>query len=237
MSDTRAKRPTPERIDPNRGMLGVFGQTAWRGPSEFGHPLGPGFDDAMSTENHADLNDPYVVEASDLVDRHIQEAARERAAENNGLLGTLADVYSGVNGADLTKVVATLTRTYADVATKWVDLASTVVEGLAQMRNASGSANSGQPPIAGPILSLRSSVPVEAQIEMLRGANVLKAQPLGAEDPAVTNRITDVKIEEGKLKLAVAADQPPGLYHGLLFEDGGGPVGVVTVEVFEGDAT
>ena len=49
-----------------------------------------------------------------------------------------------------------------------------------------------------------------------------------ASNPA---RITDVTAEDGRIKLRVPADQPTGVYYGLLLEDGVGPAGVVTVEV------
>jgi hypothetical protein len=232
MTDTRFRRPVPERTQPNRGILGAFGQRNWGAPSEYGHPLGPGFDDAVEGGAPLDFLDDQVREASDLIDRHVAETVQDRAGQDDGLLGTLSGLYQGANGGDLTALVATLTRTYADAASKWVDIAGSLVEQLSRTRSQPGpSGDASGLGAAGPVLSIRAACPVEARVEMFRAALALSAQPLGSDDPANAARITDVRVEDGRLRVTVPADQPPGTYYGLLLEDGAGPAGVVTVEV------
>lgn len=216
----------------------MFGQSDWRAsqPSgqPSGHPLGPGFGSTTSEKPAFDFMDDQVRQASDLVDRHIADAARETAGQTDGLLGGLAGLYANANNSDLTEIVTTLTRTYADVAAKWVDLASTLTAQLGQQRaqNQTGQTVSGLG-AAGPVLSIRAASPVEARVEMFRAAVTLSAQPLASDDPTNSAQIVSVKIEEGRLKVVVPSDQTPGIYYGLLLEKGAGPAGVVTVQVFE----
>ena len=246
MTDTRFRRPIPERTQPNRGILGAFVQRDWGGApgghplgpgfddhtAPGGHPLGPGFDDAVTGAEPGVFMGDEMREASDLADAHVAETLQDRAGQDDGLLGTLSGLYAGGQGSDLTGVIATLTRAYTEAAGKWVDLAGSLVEQLSQLRTSPGAPRdvSGLG-AAGPVLSIRASIPVEARVEMFRAAMALTAQPLGSDDPKNAARITQVAVEDGRLRVSVPADQPPGTYYGLLLEEGAGPAGVVTVEV------
>lgn len=233
----RARRPVPERTQPNRGILGVFGQRDWTGQAPTGHPLG--FDDDSDDRPQAGaFLDEAVQQASDLVDRHIRDAAQETgpAATPGGIWGRLADSANGIDAQDLAKLATTLTKTYTDVAGLWVDLARDMADRLRgpQQAHAHPQPAAAVAPVPAPSIRLCAAAPVEARVDMFRPAGPLRAQPLGSDDPAQPARITEVAMDGGALSITVPPDQPTGTYHGVLTDDAG-PAGAVTVTVFAPD--
>lgn len=241
MTQTRLRRPVPERTTPKRGVLGAFGQKEWGQNGQIapewsaqatGHPLGFG---GSETDTPFDFLDDQVREAAQVVDLHIEGEAADQP--DTGLLGALSAGYGGLNGADLTALATQLTRTYSDVAAQWVDLAGTLKDYLTRAAAPPAPAAPQAAQHAAPTLNLRTACPVEVRVEMFRPALALTAQPLGSDNPAQPARITDVSVTHNRLCISVPHDQPPGTYYGLLLEDGQGPAGVVTLDVLaEGEA-
>ncbi|MBD3663905.1 hypothetical protein [Sulfitobacter aestuariivivens] len=230
----RLRRPEPERTEPNRGILGVFGQSSWGAPPQGSHPLG--FDEDTGTPveptGHGFLDDS-VQEASELVDAHIRQGLKESAGADESLLGRMAALYGSAQANDLTALATQFTRVYADMATQWIDIAGSIRDQLGNLRGATASAPAASTGIASPSMVLRASKPVETRVDMFRAAGSLSAQPLTSEDANQDLRITTVSVENGQLRITIPADQPAGTYHGLLVEKGAGPAGTVTVRVFE----
>ena len=66
---------------------------------------------------------------------------------------------------------------------------------------------------------------------MLRPGEVAKVMPRASDDPAQAARITQIALQEGKLRLSVPPDQPVGTYLGFLLDAAGTPLGMITLKV------
>ena len=240
----RLKRPIPERTKPHRHVLGALGQSdaTLQAPPpgdagmHGGHPLGPGFDDALPPGlGDGDLIDQGVRAASDLVDAHIRQGE-----ETARLLGRGAAAIPFAQ-TDVSGLLTGLVRAYSDVASVWVQLIGSLaknVDGIARPKDMPAPMAAAAPVAAAVGLRIASQSPVEAWVEMFRGAAGLKAQPLVSSDSAPPAQIADVGFDTGTpgapgmLWVRVPKGQAPGLYHGLLLSAvDQSPVGVLTLRV------
>lgn len=245
-ASTRQRRDPPERTQPHRGVLNAFGKSGMDHRQPTGHPLGPGFGDGdvqAQTQAQAQaqqaFGDDAVRDASELIDRHIQEGvAKDQEAQTTG--GGM-DAMSWLGGLaqsqDLAGIVSQATKAYSEIATMWVELASAIREQVSQTRGDRAAADTTpQPTGAAPALRLRAATPTEAHVDMLKPGVPVKATPLAADDPDQSARITRVSIADGTLSIVVPSDHPTGVYRGMLMDAGGATLGIVTAEVFAEDA-
>ena len=235
----RLRRPVPERTQPKRGVLGAFGHRDWRTEQGAqGHPLTPGFEDETSGAAGfagLDLSDQDVKDASDLIDRHIRQGQENGRGIDTGLFDKLTSLYGDGQGPDLTDLIATITRSYSEIASLWVEMAGSLRDLLQSRAAGENSAapqasNDGTP---GPVLCIQSGQKVEASIDMFRHATDLQVQPLTSEIPGDTNVISDVSVKNGQINLVIPSDLASGTYHGLVLDRNAGPAGVVTVRIPE----
>lgn len=243
---TRKVRPKLSRTGPQRSIVNAFYQpdgearaqpkrnghrfeddAVWGVSSEFGAAR-PADDEPEAAASKGPLwNNAFdaVRSAYGVVNEQIREGYEEAARLSQG--------DDAPKGNKLTAIVNRLVQTYSDLGTQWVDL----IRATAAEREVGPAPASSAPPAD-------MSLAVELTTARRARARALLYRPAQAEMTVWPLRqqggdaeIAGVTVEPGPVvAIEIAADTPPGLYRGIVIEDGvEDPVGSVIVTVIESD--
>lgn len=226
----RRTRPKPDRTGPRRSIVNAFYQPDDAGPAKMNgrrfeddHVWGaggdtdadPGAQEAIAAKSRSGAlwSDPFeaVRAAYGVVNEQIR-AGYEEAARIGG-------DGDGPRGRKLTQILNRLVQTYTDLGTQWIDL----VLATAENRERQPGSSAGAPAMSDEMslaVELTTGRPARARALLYRPViGALRAWPLQREGGA--GEITAVGIAPGPvLKIEVSADTEPGLYRGIVIEDG-----------------
>lgn len=245
---TRARRPIPERTRPRRGILGAFGQADWVHASPRGHPLGPGFDMPTDTPDEIPpshgLDHDHIRDAQDLIEQHIRQDTSEpffdgggwNSMPDSGIMAGLTALLGNARAGDISDLAAQMMRSYSEIAGLWVETAAELRDILTS-RAGTGPVpdrpeHAAAPAGPAPVVIVVSPSPVDVQIDMFRTSEIDRIKPLDP-DRRDAAQITQVSVADGKIRICLSSEALPGLYHGLLLDAAGGPLGAVTLRVLE----
>lgn len=243
----RLRRPKPVRTQPNRNILGAFlqnGERSFRDEAQaeaapMTHPLGlqPDADTDPSPRINVSQDDSDIQAASDLIDRHIRDGQKYMISNNQTMWSRFSSFSDGIDTKEIAEIAKTLTRSYAEVASVWVDLAGKLREilNVQTTRETPGAALSN--PIANPVVCLRTEMDVTAKVQMFQAGDIDRLQPMMPESADGGSGISDVSIDAGQLNIRIPSGTLAGRYHGLILSHAGEPLGAITLTVKSAEPT
>ena len=243
---TRKVRPTLTRTGPQRSIVNAFYQpdgksaprpkanghrfeddAVWGASGEFGAAR-PAEEAPEAAASKGPLwNDAFdaVRSAYGVVNEQIREGYEEAAR--------LSQDDGAPKGNKLTTIVNRLVQTYSDLGTQWVDL----IRAAAAERESAPQQTSAAPAADMSLaVELTTARAARARALLYRPASgAMTVWPLRQQGGDA--EIAGVTVEPGPVvAINVGADTPPGLYRGIVIEDGvEDPIGSVIVTVIEPD--
>lgn len=240
MSDReRLRRDDPERDQPQRSWFDAFGAAPGGGDGDAGgaRPGGIGSDWQRVVEQGVRIG--YEV-----IDAQIREGRRVAEQVN-------ARIYGAGTSTDGARAFTDgLFRTYADLASRWLDMMAAVAGGVSASAG-NGTARSGPADHAGAAPARQGTEPVAIEVDSKRpitvtldlrpGAATLRlgSQPLADPDPQKPS-LRDVLLEPPEddhpmlVRIRVPDLQPAGTYSAVVYErEAGRPQGTLSVTIPE----
>jgi hypothetical protein len=233
-TDERVKRPEPERTGPVRNWSTLFGGADTADAGSLGDAV------SRSVELGYRVVDEYV--------RRGQKAAQRLSERPYGAEGVVRDVG---------ELTARMAQYAADFLGVWFQFVELAAAGSAA-RAAASSPNGDAGPAPGPAptpptpeaavernrvrIEVASTQPAEVSLDLRPEAARMRlvVHALRSVDPAKPH-LTDVVLESGhaeeplSVRIRVPADHPPGVYNGLIVDEGTSRlVGTLTVRVGSG---
>ena len=241
--DGRAVRPTLARTQPKRSIVNAFYQPEAKAPSA--PPNGPRFEDEDvwgAAQPHAGekeeknspkpksqglWNDPFdaVRAAYGVVNEQIKAGYEEAAKLNTDGIAP--------SGRNISRILNRLVQTYSDLGTQWVDLIMATAESREKADQNTRPAPAGDLSIAVEVTTAR---PAKARALLYRApSGSLSVWPLRRDGGGA--EITDVGVAPGpSVTLQIDADAEPGLYRGIIVEEGAEePAGSIILNILEPD--
>jgi hypothetical protein len=251
VSKERIRRPQPGRTQPIRNLSTLFGAGPRRAPE------GDGVDDSARDGKRTTSLGEAVSRSVELgyrvVDDYIQQG--QRAAQRLNDRSIAPDTIT----RDVQELTARMAQYASDFLGVWFEVLELASAGTATRRagtTSNGTAGAAAaPPPAPPRparepstertrvrIEVSSAKPAEVSLDLVpnAGGASLVVHALRAVDPEKP-RLADVVLERGgrgeplTLRIRVPADQPPGVYNGLIIdEQTNRPAGTVSVRLGAG---
>jgi hypothetical protein len=254
VSKERIRRPQPSRTQPIRNLSTLFGG----GPRRAGGGEG-GDESARDTKGVASFGEAVsrsVELGYRVVDDYIQQGQRAAQRLNDRSLAPETITR------DVQELSARMAQYASDFLGVWFEMLELATAGSAARRTekSNGDAASVSPPTPAPTpappraprepssertrvrIEVISTKPAEVSLDLMpdAGRASLVVHALRAVDPEKP-RLADVVLERGAggepltLRIRVPADQPPGVYNGLIIdEQTNRPAGTVSVRLGAG---
>ena len=251
MSKERIRRPQPDRTQPIRNLSTLFGASPRRAPD------GDGADDSAPDGKKMASFGEAVSRSVELgyrvVDDYIQQGQRAAQRLNDRSIGPETITR------DVQELTARMAQYASDFLGVWFEVLELASAGTASRRAGAtpkGGADAAAAPTPTPPrparepssertrvrIEVSSARPAEVSLDLVpnAGGASLVVHALRAVDPEKP-RLADVVLERGgrgeplTLRIRVPADQPPGVYNGLIIdEQTNRPAGTVSVRLGAG---
>jgi hypothetical protein len=244
VSKERIRRPQPARTQPIRNLSTLFGVRPRRAPDGDGDASpgdgkgGPSLGEAVSRSVELGYR---------VVDDYIQQGQRAAQRLNDRSLGPETITR------DVQELTARMAQYASDFMSVWFEVLELATAGSGVRRGDASSGSTAPAPVPTPPRASRepapertrvrievsSAKPAEVSLDLIPDAErrSLVVHALRAVDPEKP-RLADVVLEHGArgepltLRIRVPADQPQGVYNGLIIDDQTSrPAGTVSVRL------
>jgi hypothetical protein len=226
----RAKRPKIDRTEPDRNFTAAFRKSKVQEPAP--ETAAPDLEEPVTSVRDASyeaINSGYRI-----IDEYMRQG--QRIAEDFWLPATDATSQP----PEHVRMMERFLRSAGDMGSAWLEMmtqwtrpagadmsprgtAGPFTAGRTNGHATAEETHNGAPHPAAWSIAVESSRPVRVSVETHGRLEDIEASPLVSTDrslPPITTPCVEVEAETGRalLRVAVADDQPPGTYHGVLLD-------------------